>query len=118
MNKTMKTSILEIEEHDKGKLFTLSVGRDKKIRILFLFHALERMLKWQLTPDIVAETMLLPEEIVRGHRNRYIAHKRYEKHLVRAVYEYEREMPVLITVYFPYVDRYFMGGGIYEDKIF
>jgi len=49
---------------------------------------------------------------------RYIAHKRYDGHLVRAVYEYEDGIPVLLTVYFPYVDRYFKGGGIYEDKIF
>ena len=37
---------------------------------------------------------------------------------MRAVYEYEEEVPVLVTVYFPYQDRYFKGGGVYEDKIF
>jgi len=53
-----------------------------------------------------------------GHRGRYIVHQRYEKHLVRAVYEYQEDLPVLVTVYFPYVDRYFGGGEIYEDQIF
>ncbi len=24
----------------------------------------------------------------------------------------------LLTVYFPYIGRYFKGGGVYEDKIF
>jgi len=67
---------------------------------------------------MIAETMLLPEETFIGHRMRHIAHKRYDRHLVRAVYEYEEGIPVLVTVYFPYVDRYFKGGGIYEDKIF
>jgi hypothetical protein len=67
--------------------------------------------------EIVAESLLLPEEVIIGHRNRYIAHRRYDGHLVRAVYEYEGELPVLLTVYFPYANRYFQGGGAYEDKI-
>jgi hypothetical protein len=113
----MNIEIIKIEEHDTGKIFTFSIG-DQQRKILYLFHALERMLKWSLTPEIVAETMLLPEEIISGHRRRYIAHKRYGNHLVRAVYEYKEEMPVLVTVYLPYIDRYFRGGGIYEDKIF
>jgi len=113
----MKIEIIKIEDHDRGKIFTFSIG-DEQRKILYLFHALDRIQKWRLTPELVAETMLLPEEIVSGHRMRYIAHKRYDDHLVRAVYEYEEEMPVLVTVYFPYADRYFSGGGIYEDKIF
>ena len=113
----MKIEIIKIEEHDRGKLFTFSI-RDEQRKILYLFHALDRIQKWRLTPELVAETMLLPEEIVIGHRMRYIAHKRYDDHLVRAVYEYEEEMPVLVTVYFPSANRYFRGGGIYEDKIF
>ena len=113
----MKIEIIKIEEHDRGKIFTFSIGDEQK-KILYLFHALERIQKWRLTPEMIAETMLLPEETVIGHRMRYIAHKRYGDHLVRAVYEYEEGIPVLVTVYFPYVDRYFKGGGIYEDKIF
>ena len=66
----------------------------------------------------VAETMIFPEEVVGGHRGRYVAHRRYGSHLVRAVYEYDGEIPVLVTVYFPYSQRYFVGGGKYEDKIF
>ena len=113
----MKIEIARIEEHDRGKIFTLSIQHEKR-KILYLFHALDRIKKWSLTPEIVAETLLLPEEVVKGHRNRYIAHRRYDKHLVRAVYEYEEKMPVLVTVYFPYADRYFRGGDIYEDKVF
>ncbi|MEW6068160.1 MAG: hypothetical protein AB1610_07720 [Nitrospirota bacterium] len=67
---------------------------------------------------MVAENLLLPEEVTIGHRNRYIVHRGYGDHLVRAVYEYEGELPVLLTVYFPYVNRYFKGGSVYEDKIF
>lgn len=67
---------------------------------------------------MVVETLIIPEEVVVGHRNRYIAHRRYDNHLVRAVYEYEQALPVLLTVYFPYAYRYFKGDNIYEDKIF
>lgn len=37
--------------------------------------------------------------------------------LDRAVYEYEGELPVLVTVYFPLTERYFRGGGTHADKI-
>jgi hypothetical protein len=36
---------------------------------------------------------------------------------LRVVYEYEGNMPVVITVYYPAAGRYFRGGGVYEDKI-
>ena len=49
---------------------------------------------------------------------RYIAHKRHGEHIIRAVYEYNGEMPVVITVYFPYAERYYKGGETYADKIF
>jgi hypothetical protein len=79
---------------------------------------LERIKTWNLTQEIVAETLIYPEEVIVGHRNRFIAHKRYGRHLVRALYEYDEETPVLVTVYFPYASRYFEGGSQYEDKIF
>ena len=102
--------------HLRGIIYTLSIS-GKSARVLFTSHATERINQWRITKEMVAEALLLPEEVLIGHRNRYIAHKRYGEHLVRAVYEYEGELPVLITVYFPYQGRYFKGGGIYEDKI-
>lgn len=80
--------------------------------------AVNNFKKWNIREEMVAETLLMPEEVIIGHRDRYIAHRRYGDHLVRAVYGYEEELPVLLTVYFPYIDRYFKGGGVYEDKIF
>ncbi len=65
-----------------------------------------------------AHTLIVPEEVIVSHRDRYIAHRRFSNHLLRAVYEYEKDLPILVTVYFPYVDRYFEGKGVYEDKIF
>jgi hypothetical protein len=54
---------------------------------------------------------------VTGHNNRFIAHKRYNGHIIRAVYEYDINLPVLVTVYYPTAKRYFKGGRNFADKI-
>lgn len=113
----MIINISKIEDKDRGKLLTITSG-NFSVQILFLFHALERLKTWNLTQEIVTETLIHPEEVIMGHRNRFIAHRRYGIHMVRAVYEYEEKTPVLVTVYFPYASRYFEGGGQYADKIF
>lgn len=64
------------------------------------------------------DALLDPEEVLMGHHNRFIAHKRCGEHLIRAIYEYENELPTLIAVYYPLAKRYFKGGGNYADKIF
>jgi hypothetical protein len=113
----MQLEIIDRLAHDRGVIYKIKLYETNK-EILFLFHAIERIKKWGITEEMVAETLLLPEEVIVGHRNRYIAQRRYGNHLVRAVYEYEEEVPVLVTVYFPYQARYFKGGSTYEDKIF
>lgn len=60
---------------------------------------------------------MLSDEVLIGHFDRYIAHKVIGSHVIRAVYEYSGTLPVLITVYFPYANRYFQGETIHEDKI-
>ncbi|BCB96858.1 hypothetical protein JZK55_17800 [Dissulfurispira thermophila] len=113
----MIISFIDKQSHSKGEIYTIKIG-ERTLRVLFLHHAIERIKKWGIKEEMVVETLILPEEVIIGHRNRYIAHRRYGDHIVRAVYEYEGELPVLLTVYFPYADRYFKGGGVYEDKIF
>ncbi|MBI5788949.1 MAG: DUF4258 domain-containing protein [Candidatus Schekmanbacteria bacterium] len=109
--------IINTQDHFRGKIYVVGL-EGRIVNILFTFHAIDRIKCWGITEKMVVETLLLPEEVSIGHRERYIAHRRYNYHLVRAVYEYEDKLAVLITVYFPYKDRYFKGGGIYEDKIF
>ncbi len=113
----MNIKIINRHTHIKGEIYTIGI-QGKIIKILFLFHAIERIEKWDINEEMIVETLLLPDEVLVGHRNRYIAHRRYGDHLVRAVYEYENDLPILLTVYFPYRERYFKGGGTYEDKIF
>ncbi|MGC8778487.1 MAG: DUF4258 domain-containing protein [Candidatus Caldatribacteriaceae bacterium] len=108
----------EIAFYARGKLYSVSI-QGKEIRILFLYHVLERIKKWSLAEEQVLETLLCPEEVLRGHGGRYIAQRRYKgSHLVRAIYEYDGNIPVLVTVYFPHAERYFQGGKVFEDKIF
>lgn len=113
----MNIKIINRHNHIKGEIYTIGIQK-KTIEILFLLHAIERIEKWEIKKEMIVETLLLPEEVLVGHGNRYIAHMRYGDHLVWAVYEYENDLPILLTVYFPYRKRYFKRGGTYEDKIF
>lgn len=112
----MKIIINERESHRRGSLLHLS-SKGKKVSLILTFHARERMRLWSLSEKRVLESLLYPEEILIGHRGRYIAHRRYGLHLVRAIYEYEGKVPILITIYYPFANRYFEGGGKYADKI-
>lgn len=113
----MKIEILEEISVSKGILYKIKIGIDS-LEILFLSHAIERIKRWGLEARTVLEALIFPDEVLIGHRGRFIAHKVYGDHLVRAVYEYLEGIPTLITVYFPYKRRYYQGGEIYEDRIF
>lgn len=117
INSKQLFQIIEKQFHDRGEVFRID-SRGSIIGILLTHHALGRINQWKLSIESVLETLLYPEEVIVGHRDRYISHKRYGNHLVRAVYEYDHNLPVLITVYYPRYNRYFEGGGKYADKIF
>lgn len=108
--------ILKIDKVARGRLYSLKVGKDE-IKILITFHALERTKVWSLKDEHILSAILYPEEVLIGHRNRFIAHKRKGRHMIRAVYEYDKMLPVVITVYYPYIERYFKGGKTFADKI-
>jgi len=112
----LKLKILEVQAHARGKNYKISAD-GKIISLVFTFHALERTQTWKLTDRQVILALLAPDEVLRGHRNRYIAHRRRGTHVLRAVYEYQDKIPVVITVYFPLAQRYFRGGDSYEDQI-
>jgi hypothetical protein len=102
--------------HAKGVFVTFE-KLGKNVEILFLNHAIDRLAKWKLTPEMIGDTLLEPDEVLTGHHERFIAHKCFGKHILRAVYEYDNLIPSLITVYFPFKDRYYEGGERFEDKI-
>ena len=111
-----RLAVVAIRDHSRGRLFEVRAN-GKTVTVLFTFHSLERMARWHLTDRRVLQALLFPEEVLRGHRNRFIAHLRAGTRVVRAVYEYEQRTPVVVTVYRPSAARYFQGGGTYEDQI-
>ena len=113
----MRIEIIDKQPHIRGRIYRVK-AKEKIVEILFLFHVIERIKQWGITEEMVLESLILPDEVLIGHRNRFIAHKVYGEHLVRAIYEYQEDLPVLITVYFPYKKRYYQGGKTYEDRIF
>jgi len=100
----------------RGRTYTFRC-RGIDVEILFLAHALERAEKWRLSVEQVGECLLMPDEVLTGHFERYVAHKVTGTHMIRAIYEYVGHEPVLVTVYKPRPGRYFQGGNKYEDKI-
>lgn len=112
----MKIKIVGTEDKAKGRLYKIEVAA-KTVELLLTWHSLDRIAIWDLNPEQVLETLLFPEEVVTGHNNRFIAHKRYNAHIIRAVYEYELNLPVLVTVYYPTAKRYFKGGRNFADKV-
>jgi hypothetical protein len=66
----LKFRILEIQAHARGKIYKISAD-SKVISVLLTFHALERTQRWKLTEQQVVRALLAPEEVFKGHRNRY-----------------------------------------------
>ena len=114
--KSLSIRISKRRSHQKGEILEIIID-GKVVHLIITSHARERAKKWGIQEKRVAETLLLPEEVLKGHGGRFIAQRRYGDHVLRTVYEYEHGKPVLVTVYFPLAKRYFLGGGHYEDKI-
>ena len=70
----LKLRILEIQPHVRGKIYKISAD-GKTVSIVLTFHALERMQRWKLTERQAIRALFAPEEVLKGHRNRYIAHR-------------------------------------------
>jgi hypothetical protein len=112
----MHIKILATEDKSNGRLYKID-AEGSGLQLLFTWHSLGRITFWNLSVEQVLEALLYPDEVVIGHFNRYITHKRHNGNVIRAVYEYNDDVPVLITVYKPSADRYFEGGGKFADKI-
>ena len=108
--------IVAEEPHPRGKLYTVR-AQGKDCRILITFHSIERIGRWGLSLGEVLRALISPSEVVIGHHGRFIAHLPLNRHMIRVVYEYEGDVPVVINVYKPRKERYYKGGGRYEDRV-
>lgn len=112
-----KINILKKEQAVYYTTYKLKIN-ERQIIIRLTRHAIERIECWKLTKQEVINTLIFPEEVVIGHKERFIAHKCKGERVMRIIYEYREKIPVVITVYVPRRERYFQGGGKYADKIF
>lgn len=112
-----KIIILKREQTVYYTTYKLKIN-ERQIIIKLTRHAIERIKYWELTEEEVINALIFPEEVVIGHGERFIAHKCKGIRVIRIIYEYRENIPVVITVYVPRRERYFQGGGKYADKIF
>jgi hypothetical protein len=103
------------QETPKGKYLEVDC-ENQLVQIIFTWHSLDAIKDYEMTLENILNFLLYPEEVVKGHANRYIAHRRLNHHLARVVYEYNGRNVIVITFYISYVNRYFREGK-YEDKI-
>ena len=115
MLETGEVKITRIDDAERGRIYYVVV-QNKELKIMITTSE-ERLNRWSIDTNKLFETLLYPEEVLTGHYGRFIAHKRYGTHIVRAVYEYDNDLPVVVTVYYPLATRYFKGSGTYADKI-
>ena len=99
----------------RGKIITLKVD-EREVTLLLTNHLLDAAEEYDVGMERVLSALLFPDEVVRGHSGRFVTHKLLNDYLIRVVYGYENDVPVVITLYIARKGRYFRGG-VYEDKI-
>lgn len=107
--------IIDSQDTPKGK-YVVVEAENKLIHIILTWHSMDSIKDYRIKLEDILHYLLYPEEVIIGHGNRFIAHRKLNNHLARVVYEYEMNKVVVVTFYISYVNRYFVGG-IYEDKI-
>ena len=111
----MNLEVLSERDVPRGKIVVVRV-KETEVTILLTRHLLDAAKDYNFKIEDVLYAVIFPDEVVRGHSGRLVAHKLLNSYLVRVVYEYEDEIPVVITLYIARKERYFRGG-ISEDRI-
>ncbi len=99
----------------RGKIIVIKV-KETEVTMLLTRHLLDAAKDYNFKIEDVLYAVVFPDEVIRGHSGRFVAHKLLNSYLVRVVYEYEDGIPVVITLYIARKERYFRGG-ICEDRI-
>jgi len=77
------------------------------VKIIIPLYAQARIKTYNLTEQLVKDTIRKPDEIIKGYGGRLIAHKLLDKHLLRVVYLKQEENIKVITVYPAKKERYY-----------
>lgn len=80
----MRLTVAGTRDHPRGRIYEIRVN-GKVVSVLLTFHALDRAATWRLTERKVLQAVVVPDEVLRGHRDRLIAHLRsgtHENHIL------------------------------------
>jgi len=76
------------------------------MKIKILKHAKRRMNQYNIDFLTLEKTLKNPDDILKGHSNRNIAQKSLNKHLLRVIFEEEKDIYVVVTTYKARGERY------------
>lgn len=76
------------------------------MKIRMTDHALQRIEKYGLSESLIREGIKNPDSIIEGHSNRKIAQKKLNGYVLRIVFEKEKDINIIVTVYKAKVERY------------
>ena len=77
------------------------------MNIIIPDYAKGRIKRYNLTEDLIKDTLRNPDEMVKGYEGRLIAHKLLNEHVLRVVYLKVKDDLKVITVYPAKKERYF-----------
>lgn len=66
----------------------------------------ERMEEYGISKPLVRKGMEDPDSVVEGHSNRKIAQKKLDDHVLRIIFEEEKDINVIVTIYKARSERY------------
>lgn len=108
--------ILKLAQDERGVRYRVEAGLES-VEVVVSFHALARARRWHTGLENVLRALVAPEEVLRGHRGRFVAHRRDARGLLRVVYAYERAAPFVVTIHHPSATLEFEGRSTHEDHV-
>ena len=76
------------------------------MRLRITDHAKERAEKYEISKKLIRKGIENPDNVVNGHSNRRIAQKKLNEHVLRIIFEEEKDTSVVVTVYKARRERY------------
>ena len=67
--------------------------------IVITKHARDRMMEYEISEEMLINTINNPDNIASGNLNRKIYQKRLNGHIIRAIVDEGKEIKTVITVY-------------------
>ncbi|MBI2042776.1 DUF4258 domain-containing protein [Candidatus Pacearchaeota archaeon] len=76
------------------------------MKIIYTDYAEDTIKDRKFSKEIIEDALKNPDEIIKGKRNRKIAHKIIENKLLRVVFEEDAKTYIVITAYYAEPKRY------------